>query len=89
MKADLLKLEYITSTERTVFLNWGKIDQKIKTFEGNANLNVFKKLYNDDAERLYEHFKNVETFSKFSTYLTREQYDLTLYNIGYNDLLYV
>ena len=79
LKNPELQLEYV---------NWGKVNQSLVEFQRKATLSTFKRLYGDEAERLFAHFYSDCNckWERFMTYLTRQQKSELLINVHENKI---
>lgn len=66
------------------------VESRMRTFENNANLLTFQRIFKGDAETLYINFRQrcSGRFLELKTFLTQEQIDLLILNIYVNEDMY-
>lgn len=87
------KLTYtnLEEKQRIKLNNWYEVDEAIQSFANNAKPVTFEFLFEKDGEKLWNHYvlDCGRDFTKFRTYLKREQMELLVTNAMYNDMLYL
>lgn len=84
--------EQYYNPDRELYLHWAIINEETIRFCNCATLKTFLFVFENDGERLYNHFKNDcdGVYQKFRTYLTQEQTNILILSIHINQeqLLY-
>lgn len=71
---------------RQVLVDYNRVNEAITSFNNNATLGVFKFIFDEDAERLWEAFrlKCDGKYEKFTSYLTPNQKSILLVSLYIN-----
>jgi len=66
------------------------LKERMRKFENNSTLGVFKFIFDEDGDRLLRHFRMDcdNNFDKFLTYLTQEQKNILIVSIVENENMY-
>lgn len=80
----------LTQDEKTILHNWHIFDQRIKNFKNHFTPFMAADIFGeDDGLRLFKHYRIDcdDNLDKFTTYLTKIQYDLLMVYILRNPRL--
>lgn len=72
----------------SIYGEWSKVNESLILFEKKATLNTFKLLFDEQAERLHNHFIDDcnYKFQQFLTYLTQDQKNELIINCHENQI---
>ena len=82
-KITLENIESLYIPDKDVYRHWAEVNEKIVRFCNISTLKQFNYIFDDDGQRLWQHFKGDcdSIYQKFSTYLTQEQNNILVVSL--------
>ena len=76
MESQLAELG-VDQTQLTEIRTYATFSRRLKRFRDNSTLHTFNQMFDENGERLFRHFLEVnQDFQRFLTYLTQRQINI-------------